>query len=199
MPPGAPRDAEIKAVKLDLPQLSISTISKSSFKARFSKVEKALLDEQKAQQKAESKKALDAVTSFFSDPKNEGKNDLVLQLPISANSKAIQEVLSYLQKKDKSKTVYLFAADNGGKVVHGCHVPEVCLFRLQYTLTKLNQCSKVSCLHQSGQVKCVMLWVEKQVARARRPLGMGFTVTKSAKLSKLPQHIFPKSACRRLG
>ena len=130
MPPGSSKDSEIKAVKLDLPQLSISTISKSKFKERFSKVEKAQLDEQKAQQKAESKKALDAVTSFFSDPKNKGKNELVVQLPISANSKAVQETLNHFLKKDKSKTVYLFAAEEGGKVVHGCHVSEVCLLSL---------------------------------------------------------------------
>ena len=122
---GPAKDAEIKAVKLDLPQLSISVLEKSKFRERFAKVEKAQLDEQKAQQKAESKKALDAVTSFFSDPKNEGKKDLVLQLPISANSKAIQEVLNHLQKKDKTKSVYLFATEQGGKVVHGCHVSEV--------------------------------------------------------------------------
>ena len=128
MPSGPSKDVEIKAVKLALPQLSISTISKSRLKNRFSKVEKVQLDEQKAQQKAESKKALDAVTDFFSDSKNEGKNELVMQLPISANSKAVQEVLNHLTKKDKTKTVYLFAADKGGKVVHGCHVAEVGLF-----------------------------------------------------------------------
>ena len=125
MPHGAAKEAEIKAIKIELPQLSISVLSKSRFKDRFAKIEKAQLEEQKAQQKAESKKALEAVTGFFSDPKNEGKKDLVLQLPISANSKAIQEVLNHLQKKDKTKTVYVFAADKGGKVVHGCHVSDV--------------------------------------------------------------------------
>ena len=128
MPHGAEKDAEIKAVKLDLPQLSISTISKSRFRDRFSKVEKTQLEEQKAQQKAETKKALDAAARFFLDPKNESKNSLVLQLPISANSKALQEALNHFQKKDKAKSVYLLAAEKGGKVVHGCHVAEVSSF-----------------------------------------------------------------------
>lgn len=122
---GASKDAEIKAVKLDLPHLSISALTKLKFRGRFAKVEKAQLEEQKAQQKAEAKKAVDAVANFFSDPKNEGKRELVLQLPISANSKAVQEVLNHLQKKDKTKSVYVFAADPGGKVIHGCHVSEV--------------------------------------------------------------------------
>ena len=125
MEQGPDKDAEIKSVKLDLPQLMISVISKSKLRERFAKVEEAQLKEQKAQQKAEAKKAVDAVTSFFSNPKNEGKNDLILQLPISANSKAVQEVLNHLQKKDKTKSVYVFAADPEGKVVHGCHVAEV--------------------------------------------------------------------------
>jgi alanyl-tRNA synthetase len=125
MSSGPNKDTEIKAVKLELPQLSISAITKAKFRERFQKVEKAQLDEQKAQQKLESKKALDAVTGYFSDSKNEGKNQLVLQLPISANAKALQDVLNHIKTKDKSKSIYVFAADQGGKVVHGCYVADV--------------------------------------------------------------------------
>jgi alanyl-tRNA synthetase len=86
---------------------------------------KQQLDEQKAQQKAESKKALDAVTEFFARPEHKDTKRLVIRLPISANAKAISEAINHVKTKDKDKTVYLFAADlEEGKVIHGCHVSE---------------------------------------------------------------------------
>ena len=123
---GPKKDQAIKATKIDLPQLSISATAKSKFRERFSKVEKSQLEEQKAQQKAESKKALDAVTEYFAKPENEKKSRLIVQLPISANAKVVGEVLNYVKTKNKNKSVYLFAADKSeGKVVHGCHVSDV--------------------------------------------------------------------------
>ena len=121
---GADKDAEIKAIKIDLPQLSISAIEKQRFRDCFAKVEKTQLEEQKAQQKAESKKALDAVVEYFKDPDNKDKSELCVKLPISANAKAVNDVLNHIKTKDKSKTVYVFAVDKD-KVVHGCHVSEV--------------------------------------------------------------------------
>ena len=124
---GHKKDHEIKTMKTDLPQLSISTIVKSKFRDRFGKVEKAQLDEQKAQQKVESKKALDAVTEYFLKPENKDKKHLLVELPISANAKAVGDVLNHVKTKSKDKSVYVFASDkHDGKVVHGCHVSEVC-------------------------------------------------------------------------
>ncbi|MCJ1313063.1 Alanine--tRNA ligase [Agyrium rufum] len=120
---GTQKDQDIKAMKIELPQLVISALSKSRFRERFAKIEKAQLDEQKAQQKLESKKALDAVLEYFA--KNKGKDHLLMQLPISANGKAVGDVLNHFKAKDKGKTVYVFAADRAeGKVVHGCHVSD---------------------------------------------------------------------------
>ncbi|MCJ1377570.1 Alanine--tRNA ligase [Xylographa soralifera] len=122
---GSEKDQEIKAVKIDLPQLSISAILKSKFRDRFGKVERSQLDEQKAQQKAESKKALDTVTEYFSNPKHKDKKQLVIQLPISANAKVVGEIINHVKTKNKDKSVYIFASDkHEGKVVHGCHVSE---------------------------------------------------------------------------
>lgn len=127
MPNGPEKDEEIKAVKSDLPQLSISALMKSKFRDRFGKVEKAQLDEQKAKQKAESKKSMDAVHAYFGDPQNEEKKHLVLELPIvSSNPKVIGEVLNYFRTRDKDKIVYVMSSDKEeGKVIHGCYVPEV--------------------------------------------------------------------------
>ena len=122
---GPAKDAEIKAIKLELPSLQISAVAKGRFRDRFAKVEKGQLEEQKAQQKLESKKALEAAQEYFS--KEKGAETLVLRLPISANAKALGEVLNYFKGKAKDKTVYVIAADQGeeGKVVHGCYVSEV--------------------------------------------------------------------------
>ena len=126
MPHGPAKEQEIKTTTTDLNQLAISAITKSKFRERFSKIVKQQLDEQKTQQKAEAKKAVDAVTEFFAQPANKDKKTLVTKLPISANTKAIGEALNHVKAKSKDKSVYLFAANvQDGKVIHGCHVSEV--------------------------------------------------------------------------
>lgn len=125
-PLGPDKDEEIKTTQTDLNQLSISAITKSKLRDRFAKIVKQQLDEQKAQQKAESKKALDAITDFFAHPENKDKAHLVTRLPISANAKVVSEAINHVKTKIKDKTVYLIAANAGdGKVSHGCHVSDV--------------------------------------------------------------------------
>ena len=129
--PQSPRkEQEVKNTQADLNQLSISTITKSKLKERFAAIVKQQTDAQKALQKAESKKALEAVMEYFA--KHKDKSHLIVKIPISANSKAVSEVINHVKTKDKSKTVYVFAADapdtEDGKVVHGCHVSEVSLY-----------------------------------------------------------------------
>ena len=126
MPHGTAKEQEIKTTTTDLNQLAISAIIKSKFRERFNRIVKQQLDEQKAQQKAEAKKAVDAVIEYFSLPANKGKKTCVTKLPISANAKAVGEALNHVKVKSKDKSVYLFAADvHDGKVIHGCHVSEV--------------------------------------------------------------------------
>lgn len=126
MPHSPAKEQNIKTTTSDLNQLAISAISKSKLRDRFNKIVKQQLDEQKAQQKAEVKKAVDAVTEFFAQPANKGKRTFVAKLPISANAKAVGEAINHVKTKGKDKSVYLFAADaHDGKVVHGCHVSEV--------------------------------------------------------------------------
>lgn len=122
---GQNKEQEVKNTQNDLNQLSISAITKSKLRDQLAKVKKQQVEEQKAQQKAESKKALDAVIEFFGQPGNSDKN-LILELQISANAKAIGDALNHIRTKIKDKNVYLFAADaESGKVIHGCHVSEV--------------------------------------------------------------------------
>ncbi|KAL9580078.1 MAG: hypothetical protein Q9212_004703, partial [Teloschistes hypoglaucus] len=124
---GPGKEAEVKGIQQDLNQLSISAISKSRFRDRVSKIIKQQLDEQKAQQKLEGKKATETVLKFFEE--NKEKSVFVGRLPLGANAKAVGEALNAVKKEHGDKAVYLFAAEGeveggGGRVVHGCYVPE---------------------------------------------------------------------------
>ncbi|KAL8703634.1 MAG: hypothetical protein Q9201_003172 [Fulgogasparrea decipioides] len=125
---GLGKEAEVKSIQQDLNQLSISAIRKSGFRDRVAKVVKQQLEEQKAQQKLEGKKATETVTKFFDE--NEGEKVFVGRLPgVGANTKAVGEALNHVKGKMKGKAVYLFASDGeegkeGGRLVHGCFVSE---------------------------------------------------------------------------
>ncbi|KAK8008921.1 tRNA synthetase class II [Apiospora marii] len=123
MPFGPEKEAEVKQTTMDLNNLVVSAVTKEDLKTRFNKVVKAVVDEQKKRQKAESKTALDAVTAHFAKDENKDSNYFVGQLPISANTKAISEVMNHFKSKDKAKTVYLFGGSPAeGAVVHGVYV-----------------------------------------------------------------------------
>jgi alanyl-tRNA synthetase len=128
MPLGPEKEQKAKATSLDLNQLSISAVRKAGFRDRFAKIHKEMLDQQKGQQKAEAKKALDTVVEYFGDPKNQQATTFVASLPIT-NAKAVTDTINHVKSKMSDKTVYLFAADHAaGRVVHGCHVSLVSTF-----------------------------------------------------------------------
>jgi alanyl-tRNA synthetase len=125
MPFGPEKEQNVKATSLDLNNLSISAVRKGEFRDRFAKIHKQILEQQKAQHKAEAKKALDTVMEYFQDPNNKDATTFVTSLPIT-NSKAVSDTINHVKTKMSDKTVYLFAADKGaGRVVHGCHVSAV--------------------------------------------------------------------------
>ena len=126
-PPGPGKEQAIKSAQQDLSNLSISALSKSQLRERLAAIVKSQLEGQKALQKAEGKRALDAVLAHFSTPENAERKTAVLKLPLaSANAKAVGETLNHFKTRDRGKSVYVFAADDegGGKVVHGCHVSD---------------------------------------------------------------------------
>lgn len=123
MPFGPEKEAEVKKTQWDLGNLVISTVTKEELRKKFDKVVKNVTDEQKKRQKAESKTALDAVTGHFSKDENKDAKFFVGHLPISANAKAISDVLKHFSSKDKEKTVYLFGGNaTDGAVAHGVYV-----------------------------------------------------------------------------
>lgn len=169
MPHGPEKEQEVKTTTADLNQLFISWITKSRFRDQFAKIVKAQLDEQKALQKADAKKALDSISNYFND--NKDKTLLITKVPVAANQKAISEAVNHVQKKNKDKTVYLFAVVDG-KVIHGCHVSEVsvnlnlypCSRSLPVSREPLNKASQPA----NGRKLSLALWVALLGAKGQR-------------------------------
>ncbi|KAI4163787.1 MAG: hypothetical protein LQ342_002560 [Letrouitia transgressa] len=125
MPHSTDKEAAVKATQQDLNHLSVSAVTKARLRDRMARIVKQQLEEQKAQQKAEAKKATEAVAAFFASAANREEKVFVARLPISANARAVGDALNHVKTKSKDKNVYLFAADESdGRVVHGCHVSE---------------------------------------------------------------------------
>ncbi|KAI0598957.1 tRNA synthetases class II (A)-domain-containing protein [Biscogniauxia sp. FL1348] len=117
------KEAEVKQATMDLNNLVISAITKEELKTKFAKVVKSVVDEQKKRQKAESKIALDTVTGHFAKDENKDAKFFIGHLPISANSKAVADVMNHFKSKDKERTVYLFGGSKTeGAVIHGVYV-----------------------------------------------------------------------------
>ncbi|KAE8348240.1 alanyl-tRNA synthetase, cytoplasmic [Aspergillus coremiiformis] len=122
---GPEKEQDAKQIQVELSQLLISAVQKSKFRERFANINKQIIDAQKAQQKLESKKAVETITSYFQDPENQHKSWLVAKLPISANAKAVSESINHVKSKLQDKAVYVLAADSKqGRVAHGCYVPK---------------------------------------------------------------------------
>ncbi|CAK7205919.1 Alanine--tRNA ligase [Sporothrix eucalyptigena] len=122
MPFGPEKESEIKNYVQELNQLSISALTKEELRVRFAKVQKSVLDEQKKRQKAELKTAVTTVTDHFEKPENKDSKWFVGHLPISANAKAISEVMNHFRNKDKERSVYIFGGNPDDGVVHGVYV-----------------------------------------------------------------------------
>lgn len=126
LPFGPEKEAQLKSVSQDLSQLTISTLTKEDFNKRFQKISASVVAEQKKRQKAEAKTALDTVLKHFEE--NKDAQWFVGRLPVSANPKALTEVVKHFQSKKKDKTVYLFGgSQDEGAVVHGVFVGSVSL------------------------------------------------------------------------
>ncbi|EDU50574.1 AlaS Alanyl-tRNA synthetase [Pyrenophora tritici-repentis] len=126
MPFGPQKEAEAKKIGVDLNNLTISALAKAKLRDQFAKIQKSMLDEQKAAAKADNKRVMDEVNKFFED---ETKKFMVKKLDWSSNvNKAISEAIKTISGPKsalKDRSLYLFSASpEEGKVVHGCYVSE---------------------------------------------------------------------------
>ncbi|KAH8196292.1 hypothetical protein TruAng_009540 [Truncatella angustata] len=123
LPYGPEKEDKVKQAQAELNGLVVSAVRKDELKTKFGKVSKSVVDEQKKRQKAESKTALDTVAAHFSKDENKDAKYFVGHLPISANAKALADVLKHYQTKDKTKSVYLIGGSSReGAVAHAVYV-----------------------------------------------------------------------------
>lgn len=121
---GPQKEAEMRRTVKDLKELTTSAVMKKGLTARLETIQKDLLALQKAREKKEADAATAMITSEFE--KNKDAKALVLALPISANGKALSQVLKFMPKKYKEKSVYLFAGGKDGEeFLHACYVSGV--------------------------------------------------------------------------
>ncbi|KAI9669362.1 MAG: Alanine--tRNA ligase [Alyxoria varia] len=119
------KEQDAKAVQVALNELVIPAVRKAEFRERFGKVNRAILDEQKAAMKRENKMLVDRIGEHFQDEGNANSKVMVTRVELSSGSKAINEALKHVSSKEKDKNVYLIAADEKeGKVMHGCYLSE---------------------------------------------------------------------------
>ncbi|WPH01595.1 Alanine--tRNA ligase [Acrodontium crateriforme] len=116
---GAEKEAMTKEYQQELNKAEFSAITKTAVRERFAKIVKSNLDQQKAAQKIENKKVLDAINEQFE--KNKDSKTLVISVPVSSSSKAVQEAIKTISSKQKDKTVYILGKAED-KIIHGCFV-----------------------------------------------------------------------------
>ncbi|KAJ5986826.1 hypothetical protein N7451_011191 [Penicillium sp. IBT 35674x] len=123
LPLGPEKERDAKQVQVELNQLVISAVQKAKLRERFTAINKQVLDGQKAQQKLEIKKAVEAITTYFQLPENEKSSCLVVKLPTPASAKAVSESINHVKSKMQGKNVYVLAVDaEQTRVAHGCYV-----------------------------------------------------------------------------
>lgn len=128
LPFGPEKEDKVKQAQAELNGLVVSAVTKDELRTKFAKVSKSVVDEQKKRQKAESKTALDAVAGHFAKEENKDAKYFIGHLPISANSKAISDVIKHYQTKDKTKSIYLLGGSSReGAVAHAVYVGTVSL------------------------------------------------------------------------
>ncbi|KAG7810744.1 hypothetical protein KL921_002372 [Ogataea angusta] len=132
MPFGEAKEKKLKETSTKLGQLSISVLRKAQLKDKFAKIDKAVKDEVKAKQKADTKKALDAVKEFFAE--HEDAPFLAKHIDISANAKIITETINMIKKENKQKSLFLITGQkDDARVAQGVYISDEHLGKVQAT------------------------------------------------------------------
>jgi len=113
---GKEREKAAKSYLTSLDAKDISQIRRAKLKEQHTKLTKELVEEAKVLERAESKKAVDAVTDFFTA--NPNARVCVLEVDVGSMTKALQAALQHVTKQYQ-RAAYLFSVDKAeGKVVH---------------------------------------------------------------------------------
>lgn len=112
-----------KQLGIELKQITVSVLSKNKLQQKYTMIQKKIVDEAKIKHKAEVRKAINLISSYFGgDETGLTPSYFVGEIDgISANPKVLTEVVNHFRTKLPIKSVYLFAKDDI-KVVHGSFV-----------------------------------------------------------------------------
>ncbi|CDK27200.1 unnamed protein product [Kuraishia capsulata CBS 1993] len=120
---GAEKEKKLKEANVALGKLSVQVVAKNALKEKFAKIDKSVKDEQKAIQKAESKKTLDAVKNFFTE--NAEAPFFAAHVDISPNAKVITEAINFLKKENKDKSLFLITGkESEARVAQGVYISD---------------------------------------------------------------------------
>uniref|UniRef100_A0A0W0GDV4 Alanine--tRNA ligase n=1 Tax=Moniliophthora roreri TaxID=221103 RepID=A0A0W0GDV4_MONRR len=117
---GKDKDAQLKALSVELGQADISVLKKNELKDRLAVIRKAFDKQVKEKEAAAGKAALEDFQKHFED--NANATYYIKSLDVGGNAKLLQSIT--LQGRKSGKAVYVFSVDSeGGKVAHVNYVP----------------------------------------------------------------------------
>lgn len=123
LPFGSEKEKGLKQLGTEIGQLTVSVRDKEALRTKFAKVDKTFKNEVKNRQKADTKKTLDSVKSYFEE--NKDAQYLALHVDVSPNAKIITEAINYLKKENKDKSLFLVLGDaSDAKVAQGVYVAD---------------------------------------------------------------------------
>ncbi|KAF7721005.1 Alanine--tRNA ligase [Apophysomyces ossiformis] len=118
---GSELESELKVVSKELDELSISIVSKTEIRNRFTKIKKAFDEADKARKAQQVNEATETVKKYFAE--HPEANYLIKTLDVGNNSKALNGAITYVKSNLKDKALYVFSTDkSNGRVAHSCIV-----------------------------------------------------------------------------
>lgn len=111
------KDQDIKAFSIELSQAEMSLVRKAALQDKFQEVQKAHTAQSKARQASQNKLVTDAITSYFTENKQE--TVLVEKFDVKANSKALQAGVALLRKLNKAGYLFSSVVDTSEKAADG--------------------------------------------------------------------------------
>lgn len=121
MPFGPEKQKALKGNTTKLGKLNVGVLDKDALKSRFSKIDKSVKNELKKRQKADTKKTIDQIKTYFEEHKD--TPFVALHIAISPNAKVITEAINYLKKNDKDKCLFLtIGTKEDARIAQGVYV-----------------------------------------------------------------------------
>ena len=117
---GADLESSFKKASRELDQLTISAVRKHQFKEEMTKIQKAMMETEKARQAEQTKAAIDKLSDALQDEK---RQIIVAQLD-GVDSKTLSNVITHIKTKSTKAALLISVDPSQQRVSHVCHVPK---------------------------------------------------------------------------